>query len=116
MSDEVTCSSWPPACSQLCAATPAGGISCSCVAGYRLNDDERHCTAATGSDATTYVLYSQGSEIHRAALRPVRGKETSKVVFEASDNIRAMGRQTVVGSVLSDFGGGRNLLQTFLCC
>jgi len=62
------CAYDPPICSQVCNNS-APGFTCSCVAGYRLLDDHRHCEALHWKTGAPYLIYVQTDSIYQVSVK-----------------------------------------------
>jgi len=68
VSDVDECAYDPPICSQLCNNS-ASQFTCSCVAGYRLSDDLRHCVALPWKPGGPFLIYAQANGIYQVSVR-----------------------------------------------
>lgn len=93
--DFDVCSMMPPVCSQLCLSLSSrpGDYRCSCVDGYQLASDGRHCVVAsarwkTWKSSTALLFYTQyGRVISRSAASGGVGK----LVYRATGLVSALG-------------------------
>jgi len=68
IADIDECAYEPPICSQLCNNSLAH-FTCSCVVGYRLADDLRHCVARTWKTGGPFLIYVQSDAIYQVSVR-----------------------------------------------
>jgi len=93
----------PAICSQLCV-TRRGGYECSCVDGYQLTADRRHCvvtsarwktwTKSAPAYSAALVFYTQSGRIISRSART--GAATGNLVYRATGLVSALGLYSIV--------------------
>jgi len=68
VADVDECAYEPPICGQLCNNS-VPHFACSCVLGYRLAADERHCVALPWKPGAPFLVYAQLDSIYEVSVK-----------------------------------------------